>query len=235
MNKKVLIIIPAFNEEKSIKNVINQTRKVIPAADIIVINDGSIDNTGFFAEQEGAIAVNLPVNLGIGGAMQTGYLYAHYYNYDIAVQVDGDGQHDPSYINSLLQPLLDDTADIVIGSRFLETSSYKSPLGRKMGIIFFAKIISFLINQKLTDTTSGFRAVNKKLIDCFSCRYPLDYPEVDVLIKLYKNRFRITEIPVSMNSRVNGRSSITPIKSLYYMAKVTLAIIVNSLRSKEYC
>jgi len=231
---RVLVIIPAFNEEKTIRKVIRQVKDAFSIVDIIVINDGSKDNTYKEALKENVYVINLPFNLGIGGAMQTGYLFAKNKNYDIAIQVDADGQHDPKFIEKLIEPLLADSSDMVIGSRYAQPSLYKSTFWRRLGIIYFANFITLLINQRLTDTTSGFRAVNKNVIDYFACCYPLDFPEVDVLIRLYNRRFRIIEIPVEMNTRAEGKSSIRSLKSIYYMVKVSLAIINSLLRAEKY-
>lgn len=233
-NLSVLIIIPAYNEEKSIKKVIENTHREMPGADIIVINDGSRDLTSRLAKDAGAVVVDLPFNIGIGGAMQTGYLYAKYNNYDIAVQVDGDGQHEGCYIKKLIQPIIDGTADMVVGSRYLEKTQYKSKFMRRMGIFFFSGIVSLLIRQKISDPTSGFRAVDKKVIECFASRYPLDYPEVDVLVRLNNHKLRIKEVPVQMKERQGGKSSITPFKSIYYMIKVSLALMIDSIRAEKY-
>lgn len=228
---RVLVIIPAYNEEESIAEVISQVRYHVPDAGILVINDGSEDNTAKLALEAGALVVNLPFNLGIGGAMQTGYLYAYNNQYDVAVQVDGDGQHDPSYIKKLLEPILQGTADMVIGSRFVEKNSYRSSLGRRTGMIFFSILISFLTGKKIKDTTSGFRAVNRDIIKYFSRYYPTDYPEVDVLLKLFRKKFRVVELPVKMHGRKGGSSSITPLRSIYYMLKVSLSLLIESIRS----
>lgn len=173
---KVLTIIPAYNEEKSIADVIYQVKLNLPENDIVVVNDGSNDATSEKAVEAGARVINLPFNLGIGGAMQTGYIYAKNNNYDIAIQVDGDGQHSPVYISSLMQPILQGKADMVIGSRFIEKTYYRPSLARKTGIIFFSSLVKVLTNWKIKDTTSGFRVVNKKIIHYFSNYYPTDYP-----------------------------------------------------------
>lgn len=230
---RILIIIPAYNEEKSIPKVIEKIFDCMPESDIMVINDGSKDNTALAALNSGAKVINLPFNLGIGGAMQTGFLFAKRHNYDIAIQIDGDGQHNPEYVEELIKPIIDGEADMVIGSRFVNETKYRSSFFRKIGIVFFSGLVSFLIDQKIADTTSGFRAVNKKVINYFSEHYPTDYPEVDVLIKLYKNKFKITEIPVEMNQRMNGKSSITPIRSIYYMVKVSLSVLLEYMRTND--
>ncbi|HHV28753.1 glycosyltransferase family 2 protein [Acetivibrio mesophilus] len=230
---RILVIIPAYNEEATIKSVIRRINLKMPQADILVVNDGSKDNTSLEARRSGAKVIDLPYNLGIGGAMQTGYIYAKENNYDIAVQVDGDGQHDPSYIKDLIKPILNDDADVVVGSRYISKSNYRSSVLRRIGMIFFSFLVSTLTNQKFKDTTSGFRAVNKDVINYFSGRYPVDYPEVDVLVRLKKRNFRITELPVEMHERQGGKSSITTLRSLYYMLKVSLALIIGTLRSSE--
>ncbi|MGE5473692.1 MAG: glycosyltransferase family 2 protein [Ignavibacteriales bacterium] len=233
-SKKIIVIIPAYNEEKSIKEVIGKIMASIPYADILVVNDGSKDQTAKMAREAGAFVIELPFNLGIGGAMQTGYLYAKQNGYDIAIQCDGDGQHDPIYIEELIKPIIEGNADMVVGSRYLQKTLYKSKLMRRIGILFFSGIVSMLIGKKITDPTSGFRAVNEKIIEYFARKYPSDYPEVDVLVRLNNHKFRISEIPVEMKARQGGKSSITPLKSIYYMSKVSLAIIVNSIRSSKY-
>ena len=227
---KILVIIPAYNEEESIASVINQIRCYAPEADILVINDGSVDATSERAVKAGAKVVNLPFNLGIGGAMQTGYIYAKYHSYDVAIQVDGDNQHDPSYIQKLIRPIADNSADMVIGSRYVGKTIYKSTVFRRVGMVFFTFLIGLLTDKWIMDTTSGFRAVNKDIIDLFASDYPVDYPEVDVLVRLYKKKFRIIELPVEMKARKTGKSSITPIRSIYYMIKVTLSLIIETIK-----
>jgi glycosyltransferase involved in cell wall biosynthesis len=165
--------------------------------------------------------------------MQTGYLYAFYNNYDIAIQIDGDGQHNPLYVDSLIKPILDNKADMVIGSRYINHTSYKSSAMRRIGMIFFSGLIKVFTGKKIYDTTSGFRAVNKQIIKYFSQNYPTDYPEVDVLVSLLRNNFKILEVPVEMNERKTGKSSITPFRSIYYMIKVSLAVMINSIRTEK--
>lgn len=230
---KILIIIPAFNEEATIGNVISSVKKEMPDADIVVVNDGSDDKTSQIARALGAVVIDLPYNLGIGAAMQTGYRFAKLMGYDIAVQVDADGQHPANQIKNLIKPIEDGKADVVIGSRFLGKGDYKPSFARLVGMTVFAKVVSFIIRNKVTDTTSGFRAVNKKVIDFFSSTYPDDYPEVEALVLLYKAGFSIMETPVIMDARHGGKSSITPFKGLYYMIKVLLAIFVDTLKRIE--
>ncbi len=230
---KTLIIIPAYNEERTNAGVVQRININVPEANILVVNDGSKDNTSLEASNAGADVISLPYNLGIGGAMQTGYLYARNNGYDIAVQVDADGQHDPFYINNLLEPLKNNMADVVVGSRYISKTNYRSSLIRRAGMVFFSILVSFLTNQKFKDTTSGFRAVNKKVIAYFADYYPTDYPEVDVLVKLKKKKFTIVELPVQMQERQGGKSSITALRSVYYMIKVSLSLLIGSLKSTE--
>lgn len=230
---KVLTIIPAYNEEASIMSVISNVRHNIPESDILVINDGSNDNTSAYASAAGAMVINLPFNLGIGGAMQTGYMFARESGYDIAVQVDGDGQHNPADIPKLVKTVKDNLTDMAIGSRYVSRTSYKSTHLRRMGMIFFSSLVVLITGKKVRDTTSGFRVVNRNVINYFAKSYPVDYPEVDVLVKLYKMNFRVMEIPVEMKTRQGGRSSITPFRSVYYMIKVSLSLLVGAIRSAD--
>lgn len=229
-NNKILVIIPAFNEEQTILKVINDIRSSIPCADILVVNDGSHDNTSSIAHSQNVKVIDLPFNLGIGGAMQTGYIYADRNKYNFAVQVDADGQHDPKFIDNVLTPVFEGKCDMAIGSRYVSVTSYKSPICRRMGMIFFSWLINALTGRKVKDPTSGFRAVNSKIIHFFAQKYPTDYPEVEVLISLHKKGFTFCEVPVEMKVRLGGVSSITPIRSIYYMAKVSLALLVNLIR-----
>ena len=229
-SKKVLIIIPAFNEEQNIEYVISCVKKELPYYDILVVNDGSWDRTGHIARELGAIVIDLPYNLGIGATMQTGYRYASLNNYHIAIQVDGDGQHPANQIKKLVQVVGDGMADMAVGSRFIVNGGYKPTMSRLIGIRYFSGLLSLILRQRLTDTTSGFRAVNKGVIDFFSRTYPEDYPEVEALVLLHKSGFKIREVSVDMKDRVGGQSSITPFRSLYYMIKVSLAIVVEMLR-----
>lgn len=227
---EVLIIIPAYNEEKNIAHVISSIRKESPSYDILVVNDGSRDGTGQIAKGLGVVVIDLPYNLGIGGAVQTGYRYASMNHYDIAVQVDGDGQHPADKVKRLVQIVADGEADMALGSRFIVNGDYRPTRSRLIGMRYFSYILSFILRQRVADTTSGFRAVNKKVIDFFSRNYPEDYPEVEALVLLHKRGFKVKEVSVNMKERVSGRSSITPFRSLYYMVKVSLAIFINLLR-----
>lgn len=228
-SKKPLLIIPAFNEEANIEKVIRNLEKNYPQYDYVVINDGSADHTGEICEKNGYNVINLPINLGIGGAVQTGYRYAKKYGYSIAVQIDGDGQHDVSYVEKVIQPLLIGEADVVIGSRFLEYEGFQSSASRRFGIGVLSSLIRLCTGVKVKDVTSGFRAVNKQFINIYSIDYPSDYPEPEAIITAVMYRGRIREIPVVMRERENGESSINFRKSIYYMIKVTLAILIRRI------
>lgn len=231
MGNKILIIIPAYNEAESIEGVISAVKKELPEADIVVINDGSRDDTSAIAKRLGVTVADLPYNMGIGVAMQTGYRYAALKNnYDIAVQVDADGQHPPDQIKCIIGPIVEEKADAVIGSRFLIKGEYHPSLARNIGIKVFSVVVSMITGKKLTDTTSGFRAVNKRIISFFAQNYPEDYPEVEAIVLLHKAGFSIIEISVKMKARAGGKSSITALHALYYMVKVLLAVFINVLK-----
>ena len=227
---KTLIIVPAYNEEESLPGVIRDLRENIHFADILVVNDGSRDATARTAEEMGVAVVSLPFNLGIGGAMQAGYLYAEQGGYDIAVQFDGDGQHLAGEIGKLLRRINEGSADLVVGSRFLKRGRYNATVFRILGIWIFSAVLSRILGMPVTDSTSGFRAANRQVIKFFSRTYPDDYPEVEALVLLHKAKMRIAEVPVSMRERTGGRSSITPVRSAYYMIKVLLAIFIDLLK-----
>ncbi len=227
---KILVIIPAYNEEESLPGVIRDLLENISTADILVVNDGSRDATGRIAAEMGVNVLNLPFNLGIGGAVQAGYRYAQRNFYDVAIQFDGDGQHIAGEIKKLLQPLEKGTADIVIGSRFLAPQDYKASAVRGIGIWIFSFVLSRILDTPITDSTSGFRAANRQIINFFARTYPDDYPEVEALVLLHKMNFRIRETAVTMRERTGGRSSITPVRSVYYMIKVFLAIFIDLMK-----
>lgn len=227
---KILAIVPAYNESETIEMVINEILDKVPGTDICVVNDGSIDDTAEKARRAGAIVISLPFNMGIGAAVQTGFMYAVENKYDFAVQVDADGQHDPSYINKMISILKQNNYDVVSGSRFLNKTGYKSPWLRRLGIKILEIINRVVVRQKITDCTSGFRAFNRSALEFLAQVYPEDYPEPEVLIVLKKNKFRIIEIPVIMRNRLGGQSSIRGLKSFHYMVKVILAIIMESVK-----
>jgi glycosyltransferase involved in cell wall biosynthesis len=232
--KKVLIIIPAYNEASNIEKVIHSLKSEDSCWDIVVVNDGSHDSTGKAAEATGkAFVINLPCNLGIGGAVQTGFMFARLYGYDTVLQFDGDGQHKASEIPKLLQPIIDDQCDIVIGSRFcVKHQGWKSTFARRIGIKIFELVNSLLIGQKITDNTSGFRAYNRKSINFLADNYPTDYPEPEAVVLLGKNHFRIKEVWVEMQERQGGVSSISGLKPIYYIVKVMLAVLFSALRPR---
>lgn len=229
---RLLVIIPAYNEEDSLGRVIRKVRAAQPGADIVVINDGSTDATPDIAWGYRVSLVSLPYNLGIGTAMQTGFIFARDRGYDVAVQVDGDGQHDPTEITELLAALSDDDADVVIGSRYIEDRGYITPAPRRAGIVILSNIISAIIGQRITDPTSGFRALNRHAIDFCAVEYPFDYPEPESVVTFKRAGLDVREIAVTMNPRYGGQSSITPVRSAYYMVKVIMAIIVGLLRRR---
>lgn len=227
---KKLIIIPAYNERDSISTTIKDIIENAPEFDYIIINDCSTDNTIDICKYHGYNVVNLPVNLGIGGAVQTGYLYAYNHNYDIAVQFDGDGQHDASYLEDMAQKLLKEKLDMVIGSRFIKKEGFQSSGIRRVGIRYFTWLIKLLYGKRITDATSGMRMVNRKTMELFVKEYPRDYPEPESVARLLRHKYRVEEMPVIMRERVAGTTSISVGRSIYYMVKVSLAILIERLR-----
>lgn len=225
-----IAIVPALNEEETVGRVIDEIRAFDPGFDIVVVDDGSVDRTAGVAADRGAFVLRLPFNLGIGGAMQTGYRFAFERSYDIAVQIDGDGQHDPQQLPAILAPVLSGEADLCVGSRFTGNSDFRSSFTRRVGIRIFAAVVSAVVRQKVTDTTSGFRAVNRRGIALFAADYPHDYPEVEATVMSVKHKLRLREVPVAMRERGGGSSSITAVRSVYYMTKVLLAIFVGLFR-----
>ena len=226
-------IVPAFQEEAVIASLVLEIKSFDPSLDIVVVDDGSTDRTAASAAAAGAAVVRLPYNLGIGGAVQTGFKYALERGYEIAFRLDGDGQHDPAELPKLLEPLARDDADVVVGSRFAGGDrEYRPPFARRAGIRWFAGLVSLLTRQQLTDTTSGFQAVNARGIRLFAADYPHDYPEVEAAVMVVRHRLRILEVPVRMRERELGASSITTVRSLYYAIKVTLALLVGIFRRR---
>lgn len=225
-NHKILIIIPAYNEAGNIEEVVNNIVHNYPQYDYIVVNDGSNDATEEICIRNHYNLLNLPLNLGIGGAVQTGYCYAMKYHYDIAIQIDGDGQHDIAYVEKLIEPIMDGKADITIGSRFIDKEGFQSTSTRRAGILFLSTLIQCLCGVRIKDVTSGFRAVNNKFIKVYATNYPGDYPEPEAIVAAVMHRGRIKEIPVIMKERLSGSSSINLKRSIYYMIKVTLAILI---------
>lgn len=226
---KILIIIPAYNEEANIEKVVDHIVINFPQYDCLVVNDGSMDHTGELCEKNGYAVLNLPINLGIGGAVQAGYLYARKNNYDIAIQIDGDGQHNIAYAQQMIDLLEKKEADVVIGSRFLRREGFQSSGARRAGIRLLSILIRFCTGTKVYDVTSGFRAVNKNFIEIYSRDYSSDYPEPEAIVTAVMYGGRVREVPVVMNERQGGVSSIKFWNSIYYMIKVTLAILIRRL------
>ena len=229
---KKLIIIPAYNEAENIENTVRNIEKKAPGFDYVIINDCSKDNTKEICESNGFNIVNLPINLGIGGAVQTGYQYALNHGYDIAVQVDGDGQHDPEFLEQMCEKLVNGELDMVIGSRFINKEGFQSSALRRFGITYFTGLIKLLTGKKITDPTSGLRMADRKVIGLFAADYPRDYPEPESVASIIRKGCKVDEIPVIMKERQGGVSSISPMKSIYYMIKVTLAIFIEMIRKE---
>ena len=228
-----LAIIPAYNEQGMVAQVVRGIRRHAPDFDVVVVDDGSTDATFAEASAQGVTVIRHPFNLGIGGAMQSGFRYALAHGYDVAAQVDGDGQHKPDHLHDLLDALqTGGTADMVCGSRFREDPGYKVPLGRRIGNLIFSVILSLMVRSRITDPTSGFRMTNRRGIELFARDYPHDYPEVEAILMLHAHRLRLHEVPVRMNARGFGRSSIDYPRSAYYMAKVLLALFVGLFRKR---
>ena len=227
-----LAIVPAYNEEGSVASVVGAIDQRAPGFDVLVVDDGSTDSTRSQAERAGATVIQHPFNLGIGGAVQTGFKYALRNGYEVAVQIDGDGQHDPSYIPMMLELLQSDTVDMVCGSRFREHAGYGVPLRRRVGITIFSVMLSLIVRQQVTDPTSGFRMTNRRGIELFARNYPHDYPEVEAIVMMHSQRLQMRELPVRMRERTTGRSSITNTLGAYYMVKVVLAVLVNLFRRR---
>lgn len=227
---KKLVIIPAYNEADNILETVNQIINSIPDFDYIVINDCSTDTTIQVLEKNQINYINLPINLGIGGAVQTGYLYAKENGYEMAVQVDGDGQHDVSYLPLLVEEMVRSNADMVIGSRFIEKTGFQSSFARRVGIKYFTWLIKLLTGKTITDPTSGFRLINRDVIELFARDYPRDYPEPESIVSLLKKKKSVVEVPVEMRERQGGVSSIQLGNSVYYMVKVSIAILIECAR-----
>jgi glycosyltransferase involved in cell wall biosynthesis len=229
---RCIAIVPAYNEQGAIGGVIDEIFAFDPTYDVIVIDDASADRTSDEARSRGALVVRLPFNLGIGGAVQTGFRYAADNGYDLVVRVDGDGQHNPAELGPLVEAVAGGRADICVGSRFVGGEGYRSSRSRRIGIRILARTVSLLTGQRVTDTTSGFQVLNRKAIELFAGDYPHDYPEVEAAVMLHKHRLRLSEVPVQMRERQAGQSSIRGVHTAYYMAKVMLAILIGALRRR---
>src|ERR1019366_3725090 len=229
---RVLAIVPAYNEAGSLPTLIAVLKSRYPQYDVAVINDGSTDDTAEAVRRSGVRLVSLPCNLGIGGAVQTGFRIARDEGYDVAVQVDGDGQHPADQVHLVVSSLLETGADIAIGSRFLGGDGYQSTLSRRMGIRFFSRWLSAICHTRITDATSGFRAINRRAIELLADEYAEDYPEVEAVLVAHRAGLRICEVPVQMAARTTGSSSIGGLRSASYMVKVSLAILMAALRKR---
>ena len=225
-----LIVIPAFNEEGNLEKTIQDIRENAPDFDYVIINDCSTDDTLEVCRKHGYSYLNLPVNLGIGGAVQTGYRYAYYHGYDVAVQFDGDGQHSARYLGQMVQTMKETQSSMVIGSRFIEKEGFQSSTRRRMGIRYFTGLIRVLTGKVITDPTSGMRMVDRTLLKKFTEDYPKDYPEPESVVTVLAEKYKVTEIPVVMNERMEGNSSISMGKSVYYMIKVSIAMLIARMK-----
>lgn len=227
---KKLIIIPAYNEEQNMDFVVADIHQYASDFDYVIINDCSRDGMSALCCLHGYNYIDLPVNLGIGGCVQTGYLYAQQHNYDIAVQFDGDGQHDAAYLDSMFQAMMEQNSDIIIGSRFLQRGGFQSSVMRRGGIKFLAWLIKVLNKKEIKDVTSGLRMVNRKVIDDFCRYYPTDYPEPETIAACLRRGYTVDEFPVEMRERQEGQSSINMPSAAYYMIKVSLSILIDYFR-----
>ncbi len=230
---RVLVIVPAYNESENIERVIDNLTENYPEYDYLVVNDSSTDNTEEILKTRGYNYISLPTNLGIGGAVQSGYIYATENGYDIAVQTDGDGQHDPAYIKELIRPIIDGEADMTIGSRFIEKNGFQTSFMRRVGIKFIKLVIRMCCGTKVTDTTSGFRATSRELSAFFAKEYAQDYPEPEAIVAASLNGFRVKDVAVEMREREGGVSSINALRSIYYMIKVSLALVILRLGTRR--
>ncbi|MBC8562270.1 glycosyltransferase family 2 protein [Jutongia huaianensis] len=227
---KKIIVIPAYNEEGNLEKTVRDIRENAPDFDYIIVNDCSTDNTLGMCREKGFSYLNLPVNLGIGGAVQTGYRYAYYHGYDLAVQFDGDGQHSAKFLAQMAKVLEETESDMVIGSRFIEKEGFQSSGLRRIGIRYFSLLIKLLTGKTVTDPTSGMRMINRKLLKKFTNEYPKDYPEPESVVTVLSEKHKVTEIPVVMNEREEGISSISLRNSVYYMIKVSFAVVIARMK-----
>ncbi len=229
MEKRCIAIIPAYNEAGNIVKTVNDIIEHAPSFDYVVINDHSKDDTAQICRDHGFHVVDLPVNLGIGGGVQTGYMYARDNGYDYAVQFDGDGQHNASYLEAMAHQMEEEGLDMLIGSRYIAKEGFQSSGMRRLGIRYFTGLIKLCTKAKITDPTSGMRMTNRKIIEQFAEQYPKDYPEPESVVTLLKQGAKVKELPVVMNEREEGVSSISPTKAIYYMIKVSIAVIIAAL------
>jgi|SRR5919201_1020430 glycosyltransferase involved in cell wall biosynthesis len=223
---RALAIVPAWNEERDLPSVLQELRRDAPSWDVCVVDDGSSDATAAVARAAGALVLRLPINLGIGGAVQTGYLWARDHGYDVAAQIDGDGQHDPSDLTAALDPILAGRADIVIGSRYLGAGGFRSSRLRRAGTRYLTWFLRLRCGAHVTDPTSGFRVAGRRAIELFASNYPSDYPEPEAIALAIRRGLRVKEVPVLMRGRAHGTSTIGPARTLYYLIKVSLALLL---------
>lgn len=230
-----LIIIPAYNEGPRVAGLISKVRSHSPGLDIVVVDDGSSDNTASEAWSAGAVVLQLPFNLGYGGALQTGFRYALETGYRYAVQMDADGQHDPAFVEDLLRPVREGKADVALGSRFMGLGEYKPTTARSMGMKLFGGIASAIIGRPVTDPTTGYQALDREAIKFYASEfYPVDFPDADVLIMLHKAGLKSVEVPVAMHVREDGQSMHSGLKPVYYVFKMFLSIFVTLLRRNMF-
>ncbi len=230
---KILVIIPCYNEEKNLERVVTRLREYAPDVDYVIVNDCSTDGSAALCREKGYNYLDLPVNLGIGGGVQCGYQYAVQHGYDITVQMDGDGQHDPAYLEKLLTPVKEGRLDMAIGSRFIEKEGFQTSFMRRLGIRIISLTIRLLTGAKVLDTTSGFRACGRELTAFYARRYAQDYPEPEAIVSAVLEGYRVGEVPVQMCERMGGVTSINPLRSAYYMIKVPLALLVDRLSTRR--
>lgn len=230
---RLCVVVPAFNEGRSVFDVVRRINASLPDAHVVVVNDGSTDDTASQAYLAGAAVVSLPINLGIGGAVQTGYQYALRHGFEFAMQIDGDGQHDPAEAPRVLAPLFDGTADVTIGSRWLGRGAFESPSGRRLGMRVLAVLVRWKTGGSFTDTTSGFRAVGRRGIELFASSYPTDFPEVGTIVLACHSGLTVAEVPVQMEPRRHGRSSIAGLGSAYYMMRVVVDLLVDGAQRRS--
>lgn len=231
---QTLIVVPTYNEEKSLPEIISEIRKDFPEGDILIVDDGSTDKTAKVAQKSGAYVLSLPFNLGIAGAREVGFKYALENNYDIVVQMDADGQHDPRFIKDLIKPLIENKFDAILGSRFLKQKfKNQTTRARYLGISLLSFILTLLTGKKITDPTSGFSAYKRKAVQFLVQNYPSDYPEPEIPLLLKRGGFKFKEIPIKVRSRQAGSSSISYKNTLYYLGKVLLGIFITCLRKVE--
>jgi glycosyltransferase involved in cell wall biosynthesis len=230
---RTCVIIPAYNEEKSIESVVRSVNEHVVGATVVVVNDGSKDDTEEKARAAGAVVLSLPLNLGIGGAVQSGYKYALRQGFEFAVQIDGDGQHNPSETQHLVTQLIEGDCDLVIGSRWLGRGDYVAPRNRRFGMKFLEALVSWRAGSHFTDTTSGFRGLNRRAIELFATHYPIDYPEVESIVLARHFGLRVKEVPVKMNPREHGTSSIKGLKTLYFMVRITMSLVIGVMGGED--